>query len=131
MSLKDQAMEYLSRREHSAFELKQKLCAKGFQRDAITEVLVWLQEHHCQSDARFSEMLIRHKAHQGYGPRVIRAFLKSHQIQADIIAAAFEALQSELDFEALRQALMAKLQRQKKYQTSPAKAQQTVYQRGF
>jgi len=77
---RDRALGLLSRREHSARELKRKLQQKGVAVDEATEVVGEMSERNYQSDTRFAESLVRKRALDGYGPMRIRAELASHGI---------------------------------------------------
>ena len=49
-SLRHVAMDFLARREHSAFELRQKLEARAAEEDDVDAVIRQLQEQRLQSD---------------------------------------------------------------------------------
>ena len=66
-ALKDSAFRLLTRREHSQFELRQKLLQKGWDKNAINELLEWLKAEGWQSDERFAGSFIREKLMQGQG----------------------------------------------------------------
>ena len=92
------ALQLLSRREHSAKQLIEKLKQRGFADNTIDEVLNHCQQHGLQSDARFAEMLSRSRINRGYGPRVIRQLLQQAAVSAAVIDAQFDALASEIDW---------------------------------
>jgi len=78
------ALSFLSRREHSTFELKRKLYERfPNDKDLIGKVLQQLQEQNYLRDQAFSEMLLWHRASQGYGPNYLRQELKTHQLKLD------------------------------------------------
>jgi len=85
-----QALALLTRREHSRRELTRKLRARGCTSDEIDEALARLTEDGWQSDARFAETLVRHRAASGYGPRWIRAELATHNLDHLLIESALE-----------------------------------------
>jgi len=68
----DSAVRMLGMREHSAFELKGKLKAKGHAGDVIDAVLAKLRELDLQSDDRFTEVFVRSRLAKGQGPMRIR-----------------------------------------------------------
>jgi regulatory protein len=88
----EKALGLLSRREHSARELKAKLAQRGFDADENAAALERLQSKDFQNDARFGEMLVRSRIEGGYGPRWIVAELRTHGIGEEravaLIAAA-------------------------------------------
>ena len=62
----DSALDLLTRREHSAKELSDKLKRKGHSQEEINEVLESCQRMDLQSDQRFVEAYIRYRIRQGY-----------------------------------------------------------------
>lgn len=87
----DRALALLARREHSVRELKDKLDRRGLDADESAAALESLKAKDFQSDARFGEMLVRSRIHAGYGPRWIRAELKTHGISAAAAQTLIEA----------------------------------------
>ena len=80
LSAKGKALSFLSRREHSTFELKAKLLRAGYEPAEVEETLTWVQEKKFQSDQRFSESLHRRRA-ANYGDRAIQAELTAHHLE--------------------------------------------------
>ena len=87
------AIELLSRREHSSFELKRKLVSRSFDLLEIKEVLAELRDEGLQSDVRFSEAYVYSRAQKGYGPLRIQADLKQRGID-DLLLKEFLDFQS-------------------------------------
>jgi regulatory protein len=85
---RDRALGLLSRREHSARELKRKLQQKGIAADEAGDVVDEMGERNYQSDTRFAESLVRRRALDGYGPMRIRAELAAHGIVREAATAA-------------------------------------------
>lgn len=80
-------MDCLARREHSFYELKQKLLLKYSDADPamVIAVLDRLREEKLQSDARFAEGYIRHRKNRGFGYRYIRADLARRHVNQEVI----------------------------------------------
>ena len=76
------AMNALARREHSAYEIRQKLKPKASS-DMIDELIDALLKDDLLSDERFAQMLCRSRFNKGVGPVRIAHELKQHQILAD------------------------------------------------
>jgi len=93
-----QALALLTRREHSQHELASKLRARGCCADEVAALLERLVEDGWQSDARFAESLIRHRAASGYGPRWIRAELATHKLDPALIASALDGFEGDWVF---------------------------------
>ncbi len=87
------AIELLSRREHSLFELKRKLASRGFDVLEVNEVLAKLQDEGLQDDARFIEAYVYSRTQKGYGPLRIQADLKQRGVN-DILLEDFLDFQS-------------------------------------
>jgi len=72
---KARAVKLLSRREHSARELKRKLEQRGISGEDAEAAVADLNKAGWQSDERYAEMLVRSRVNQGYGPVRIEAEL--------------------------------------------------------
>jgi len=90
-----QALALLTRREHSRYELTGKLRTRGYTPDEIDEALARLTEEGWQSDPRFAEALLRHRAASGYGPRWIRAELGTHGLDGALIESALAGFEGD------------------------------------
>src|ERR1700722_15578338 len=80
------AIRMLARREHSRFELRQKLSQQGFAAEAIDAVLEKLSTENLQSDQRFVENYVRSRSNKHYGPLRIAAELRERGVSKDLIA---------------------------------------------
>lgn len=84
-SIREAAMDYLSRREHGTHELFQKLQAKGHDEEEISSVLTRLSSDGLLSDERFTEAFINQRISRGSGPLKIRAELRQKGISDAMI----------------------------------------------
>lgn len=75
-------MSALARREHSAYELRQKLKPKA-PADLIDELIESLLKDDLVSDERFAHMLCRSRFNRGVGPVRIEYELNKHQIRVE------------------------------------------------
>lgn len=82
--LRQKALDLLARREHSQFELKQKLIARDFDAAEVDEVICKLASEHLQSDERFTENYMRSRANKGNGPIRIQLELRAKGIETEI-----------------------------------------------
>ncbi|HVL00870.1 MAG TPA: regulatory protein RecX, partial [Dongiaceae bacterium] len=80
--IRQQALQLLSRREHSLHELQQKLAGEHAEED-LTAVLTQLVDAGLQSDRRFADVWVRHRSQQGFGPIRIRGELRQKGIASD------------------------------------------------
>lgn len=85
MSAKSVAVKLLSRREHSALEIRRKLAQRDFDENEIEQSIIELQQGGWLSDQRFAESYIRMRQHKGYGPLRISMELSERGIDEDIV----------------------------------------------
>ena len=125
------SLELLARREHSIWELRQKLRQRfpGFRE--VEPVLLQLEEQKFLCDERFSLNFVRSRmANRSWGAYRLRAELKQRGVAGQWID---QALASEVDESVLREKAEA-LVRKFGFPTDPAakrKLAQKLYQRGF
>lgn len=74
------AVRYLTRREYGVEELRQKLIQRGADSETAGKVVADLADSNLVSDQRFTEMYVRTRLHQLYGPVKIRGELRSRGI---------------------------------------------------
>lgn len=85
--LRRAAMDYLARREHSLFELLQKLSKKFPETDEelLLEVLETLRSENLQSDERFTESYVRYRKSRGFAYMHIKADLAGRRVSDRLI----------------------------------------------
>ena len=79
------AQRSLAMREHSSFQIKNKLTNKGFGSDIIESVILEIKNNGFQSDKRYTEEYIRYRQNSGYGSKKIIYELKSNGISSELI----------------------------------------------
>ncbi len=84
-SIRESAMNYLARREHSRLELEHKLAARDFDKNEIAEALERLITDGLLSDARFAESFVNARIQRGNGPVKIQIELKQRGVDDAII----------------------------------------------
>jgi regulatory protein len=84
-ALRNKALQYLAKREHSRARLRDKLIDDGFEKDAVESVLDALAAENLQSDLRFAQNLLRNRKQAGYGPDRISYELAHYGIPEPII----------------------------------------------
>lgn len=92
MVIRNAAIAFLAKREHSFYELKQKLSRRFDSNTLILSVLQQLQGDNLQSDQRFTDVFIRHKMNAGKGPYVIRQQLVLKGVHTDLIEQGLHTL---------------------------------------
>ena len=79
-------MDLLARREHSRWEIQQKLIKKGAG-DLLDSVLDHLEQDGLLSDQRYCEARVRYRINKGFGPLKIRAELLQRGVSSELISA--------------------------------------------
>ncbi len=85
MSAKSVAVRLLSRREHSAFEIRDKLHKRDFDEAEIEQAIIELQQGGWLSDERFAEAYIRMRQMKGFGPIRIAMELNERGVKESIV----------------------------------------------
>lgn len=86
----DCALRLLTRREHGAQELADKLVQKGYSQTEVDEAVAKCQNLDLQSDVRFVEAVCRVRIRQGCGPLKILQELQAKQIARELIDNALD-----------------------------------------
>jgi regulatory protein len=103
------AISLLTRREHSRFELMNKLRQKPFSKDVNLSTLCdRLEAANYLSDARFAELFIHSRISRGQGEIKIRSVL--HQRGVDSTLTDLALLEADIDW-----LVLAKQQRKKRF----------------
>lgn len=76
----------LSRREHSRFEILQKLKVKGYAKFECETQLQDFIDRKFQSDSRYAQSYVRTAYIKGKGPQFIRQSLKQHNIDESLVS---------------------------------------------
>jgi len=85
-SIRESAMNYLARREHSRCELEKKLAQKEFAASEISAALDRLIDDGLLSDSRFAEAYVNARRQRGSGPIKIQAELKLRGVDDEIVS---------------------------------------------
>ncbi len=112
LSAKSVAVRLLSRREHSAFEIRDKLQKRDFDEAEIAQAIVELQQGGWLSDERFAEAYIRMRQLKGFGQVRIAIELNERGVDECIVDEYLQA-----DDESWQQTL--EQQYRKKYKNKP------------
>ncbi|WP_456296652.1 recombination regulator RecX [Vibrio sp. AK197] len=122
LSVKEMAIQLLSRRDHGEHELAQKLTQKGYESDDVQEAIAFCQRHHYLDDLRFAKSQVRQHVGKGHGERRIRQELNQKRVAESVIDQAFAAEPQDW-FE------LAKSAADKKFKGIPAKDQKEYAKR--
>jgi regulatory protein len=91
LSAKSVAVRLLSRREHSALEIRDKLQKRDFAEQEIEQAISELQQGGWLSDERFAEAYIRMRQQKGFGPVRIAVELNERGVNESIIDGLLQA----------------------------------------
>ncbi|AAU38849.1 recombination regulator RecX [[Mannheimia] succiniciproducens] len=101
------AVNLLSRREYSEFEIRCKMQEKAFSEQEIEDTLAQLQQKNWQSDKRFTENYLRARAQRGYGVNRIKQELR--QLKGILPETVDEALmECDIDWSEIALNVLAK-----------------------
>jgi regulatory protein len=130
-SAKESAIYLLSRRDHGAFELHQKLLIKGYELPDVEEAVQYCREHRYLDDLRYAKSQIRQHISKQHGLRRIQQALNHKRVSEEVISQAMEAETTDW-FELARQAADKKFRGQRaKDQKEYAKQVRFLQYRGF
>ena len=102
MSAKSVAVRLLSRREHSAFEIRNKLAKREFDDNEITQAVTELIQGDWLSDERFTEAYVRMRRLKGFGPIRISIELNERGVKESIVEMYLHA-HDDVWFQSLKQ----------------------------
>ena len=91
------ALRLLARREHSQYELRRKLKARGYGEGLVDELLTALVDERLLSDTRYAEAMDTHRASRGYGPLRICMELRDRGVAERIVDKALQ--EAEVDWD--------------------------------
>lgn len=101
------AMDLLARREHSRYELFQKIARRlGEHPELFEQEIDKLTNEGLQSDRRLAEAFIRARTNRGQGPIKIRMELRAKQVGDELISIAFD--ECGIDWVELAQSVASK-----------------------
>ena len=91
------ALRLLARREHSQYELRRKLKARGYGKGLVDELLTELVTERLLSDTRYAEAMVTHRASRGYGPLRICMELRDRGVAERIVDKALQEAEIDCD----------------------------------
>ena len=102
-------MDYLSRREHSRYELYKKISTHNFDKDLINQELDLLIEDGLLSDERFVEAFIYFRKKKGKGPLKISSELRDRGADESLINKYIEEIENSEWLDSAKQVAEKKL----------------------
>ncbi len=128
-SLRQRALEYLSKREYSLVELGQKLKAYASEADDIPALLADFKQRGWLSDARFTEQMV-HAKQAKFGTSKVAQVLREKGIEEDLISAAISQL-SETEYDRASEVWRKKFKAAATSREEWAKQARFLQSRGF
>jgi len=128
VNLRERAMNYLARREHSRAELVQKLSSHG-EADAIVSLLDQLEQENLLSNARYAESLAHSRAGR-HGSVRLKSELREKGVPETVIAEVVGQAR-EADLAAARAVWLKKFGQLPSDAKERAKQQRFLLGRGF
>ena len=107
--IRKKAMDYLSRREHSRYELYKKISTHNFNKDLINQELDLLIRDGLLSDERFVEAFIHSRKKNGKGPLKISAELQQRGADESLINKYIEEIENSEWLDSAKQVVEKKL----------------------
>ena len=95
ISIRKAAVAVMARRDHSCYELKQKLTAKFGDARLVEQQLDRLIAEQLQSDERFVAAFVRNKQNRGKGAHYIRQALQTKGIDRDLAERYLNAVEND------------------------------------
>jgi len=126
--IKDTFYDYLSRRDHGSFELKQKALKKGFPSNVIDDVLDEFDQKGLLNDESFAKKFAADKAEfKNWGPIKIKAALRKKGVSNRVAEKAVQTITNDLDQVQICVDLLTKRKRHFFRETDTLKRKQKMY----
>lgn len=136
VAIREACFRYLSGRDHSSFELKQKVGKKGYKEEDIERVIQNLSDSGYLDDESFAAKFVREKTELNqWGPKKIRSHLYKKGIDRKIIDTVLAQKTDDLQLRQICVDLVMKRQRHFLREKDDYKRKQKIYRylagRGF
>ncbi|WP_234573363.1 regulatory protein RecX [Rhodohalobacter sp. 614A] len=136
VAIRDACFRYLSRRDHSSFELKQKVGKKGFKTSDIEQVIQNLSDSGYLDDETFAAKFVEEKTELNqWGPKKIKSHLYKKGIDRKIIDKVLTHKTDDLQLQQICVDLVMKRKRHFLRENDDYKRKQKIYRylagRGF
>lgn len=103
---RESAVYLLSRRDHSIFELRQKLKVRGYESDQVEQAIRFCLDHRYLDEERFASIQIRKRIAKGCGKYRIKQELEAKGVKSEIITGLLD--QADVDWYELARMTLAK-----------------------
>lgn len=136
VAIREACFRYLSRRDHSSFELKQKVGKKGYKESDIDQVIEDLLESGYLNDEKFATAFVEEKTELNqWGPKKIKSHLYKKGIHQNIIEKVLSKATDDLQLQQICVDLVVKRKRHFLREDDVFKRKQKIYRylagRGF
>ncbi|MDX1641251.1 MAG: regulatory protein RecX [Balneolaceae bacterium] len=136
VAIREACFRYLSGRDHSSFELKQKVGKKGFREEDVDQVIANLAESGYLNDEEFASKFAKEKIEfNQWGPKKIKSHLYKKGLDRKIIEKVLEQKTDDLQLQQICVDLVMKRKRHFLRENDDFKRKQKIYRylsgRGF
>jgi len=121
------AIRILTRRDHSEYELTQKLKQRGFERDVISRVISDCARLNYLNDERTAEVFIRQSKRRGYGKKRIQIELNRKGLKGERITDILYKSVSESDEREAAKRVLKKNLKKFEREKDPLKRRNKIY----
>ena len=129
------AVRILTHRDHSAYELKQKLQQRGFASQVINAVILECQRFNYINDTRTARVYISQLKRKRFGIRHIRMALKKKRLYGaaieDILTESYATIEERRNADKLLEKKMKTFNREEDLKKRRDKIYRFLYSRGF
>lgn len=127
LKAKDSAFRFLSKRQHSGYELKTKLLKKGYTKDTIEKTLENLRDSNYLNDDHFAKAFIEERLKKKVGVNKLKAELFKRGIARNIIERNLSGIDSEISYDNALSLAKRKSELLLKKGIEPARIKQKVF----
>ncbi len=128
-----QAQAILARRDHSEFEVRQKMKRKGFDTEQIDKAISWLKGHKILNDENFTNAFVVNTLRfKSVGPLWITQRLKAKGVSSEIIELAVDKfLTDDQQLSQANRAIKQWQQTHERYKNDKQRLRRFLLARGF
>ncbi len=124
---KDSAFRFLSKRQHSGYELRTKLLKKGFTKDTVEKTLQNLRNNCYLNDEQFTKAFVEERLKKKIGVNKLKAELFKRGIDRNIIEKNLSGIDPEISYDNALSLAQRKSELLLKKGIEPARIKQKIF----
>jgi regulatory protein len=129
------ALRLLARRDHTKYEITQKLKARGFDGDVVPAIVAECERLNYIDDERSARLYIRQRRRRGFGINRIRVELKKKGLSSRCLQRVLDAASDSIDEHDVAEKALEKKMKAFEREKYPRKRKEKIYRflqsRGF